>query len=71
MSWSRGCTIREVLGVRFMIAGGLNAENVGRAVAALDPDGVDTASGIERDGRVDGSRMLEFCRAAREAGRAR
>jgi phosphoribosylanthranilate isomerase len=51
----------------FLVAGGLSAENVGRAIEVAAPDGVDTASGVELDGRPSPERVLEFCRAAKAA----
>jgi phosphoribosylanthranilate isomerase len=50
-----------------LIAGGLHAANVAQAIEELRPGGVDTASGIEREGCPDPIRIAEFCRAARAA----
>jgi phosphoribosylanthranilate isomerase len=51
----------------FLLAGGLTPENVGAAVEGVNPNGVDTASGVEREGRMDPARVAAFCRAARTA----
>jgi phosphoribosylanthranilate isomerase len=52
-------------GVPWVLAGGLNPENVSEAIRRFRPDGVDTASGVERDaGRKDPQRVREFVRAA-------
>ena len=48
-------------------AGGLDAENVGRAVLRLHPYAVDVSSGIETDGSKDRGKMEEFVRIVREA----
>lgn len=52
----------------FLLAGGLNAENVLRAIQAVQPDGVDVSSGVEyEDGNgKDPERIDKFVRAVRE-----
>jgi len=50
-----------------IVAGGLNAENVGACVAGVRPFGVDVRSGIETAGRKDPAKMRAFVRAVREA----
>jgi len=47
------------------LAGGLRAEELETALAALEPDLVDVASGIEQDGDLDPGRAEAFVRAAR------
>jgi phosphoribosylanthranilate isomerase len=49
----------------YFIAGGLDPENVEDAVRSLHPWGVDSASGVEIDGKQDRARIFEFVRAAR------
>jgi phosphoribosylanthranilate isomerase len=51
-----------------VLAGGLDASNVARAIALARPWGVDACSRIERaPGRKDHQKMNEFLRAARAA----
>ncbi len=50
----------------FFLAGGLDPGNVGRAVAALRPYGVDVSSGIETGGWKDPAKMKQFVHAVRE-----
>jgi phosphoribosylanthranilate isomerase len=53
---------------RFIIAGGLNPDNVGEAIRIFSPWGVDVVSGIEREpGRKDREKMHAFVAAVRKA----
>lgn len=56
-------------GVRrsFILAGGLGPANVGEAVRAVRPWGVDMSSGIETDRAKDPRKMRDAVRAVREA----
>lgn len=58
----------QLAGTPLWLAGGLDADNVARAIAELRPAGVDAATGVERDGQIDAARVQAFCRAARAAG---
>jgi phosphoribosylanthranilate isomerase len=50
-----------------MIAGGLNAENVGEAIRIASPWGVDVSSGVETGGKKDSALIEAFVRAVRRA----
>ena len=59
--WSRAAGSRK----RIILAGGLDASNVRRAIAAAQPWGVDVCSRIESSpGRKDHVKMAEFLREA-------
>jgi phosphoribosylanthranilate isomerase len=52
----------------FLLAGGLTPENVAASIAAVRPDGVDVASGVElRPGVKDPDKVARFVAAARNA----
>ena len=67
--WTLARKVRE--NARYLVlAGGLTPENVGRAVAAVEPDAVDVSSGVESSpGRKDPARVRAFVRAVRATER--
>ncbi|MDN5874641.1 MAG: phosphoribosylanthranilate isomerase, partial [Sinobacteraceae bacterium] len=63
--WQRA---EEIPSQRLIVAGGLDADNVGQAIAALHPHAVDVSSGIERSpGIKDSGKMAAFVAAVRRA----
>lgn len=67
--WPALANYREVMGkVPLVLAGGLQAENVAAAIATVQPDAVDTASGVEGSpGVKDTEKMQSFIRNAKAA----
>jgi phosphoribosylanthranilate isomerase len=58
-------------GVRLLLAGGLNPDNVEQAIRKVRPWGVDSASGTEASpGRKDATKVRLFVARAKEAGKA-
>jgi phosphoribosylanthranilate isomerase len=56
------------VGIPFIVAGGLDPENVAEAIRVTRPDAVDVASGVEASpGRKDLARLEAFFRAARHS----
>ncbi len=65
--WALSRAIRERAGVPVFLAGGLRADNVGDAIAAVAPFGVDVCSGVRTDGRLDPAKLDAFVRAVAAA----
>ena len=64
VDWGLARRIRDHVRLPLILAGGLNAGNVGRAVAIVQPYGVDVISGVENPvGRKDPARVLAFVQA--------
>ena len=49
----------------YMLAGGLDIENVGEAIKTFSPRGVDVSSALETDGKKDPEKMRAFAEAVR------
>ena len=60
--WALSRRIRDAVDVPVYLAGGLNPENVGRAIAQVAPFGVDVCSGLRTNGKLDEAKLAAFMR---------
>ncbi len=67
--WAVSRKICDSVQVPVYLAGGLNPGNVGRAIAQVQPFGVDVCSGLRTDGRLDATKLEQFMRAVHETPR--
>lgn len=65
--WSLSRRIRASVGVSVFLAGGLRADNVGEAIRAVGPFGLDLCSGVRTGGRLDEQKLAAFIAAVRRA----
>ena len=66
VNWDRAAALSK--GRHMILAGGLDANNVARAIATVRPWGVDVSSGVESaPGEKDTGRIRNFISAARAA----
>jgi len=66
--WKQAAPLVRFVGGRFdlIIAGGLNQENVAKAIRLFRPWGVDVVSGVEREpGKKDHAKVRAFVKAAK------
>ena len=54
------------LGHKFLVAGGLNSDNVQFAIKKINPWGVDVSTGIETNHRKDTKKIKDFVKKTRE-----
>jgi len=68
--WEEIAAGRASIELPFVLAGGLDAENVARALTLTRPEAVDVSSGVESSpGVKDSSKIAAFCKAVRRWGR--
>ena len=68
--WDGMSDLTNGIGLKVVVAGGLNSENVGEAIEKMKPWGVDVVSGVEASpGKKDPEKVRAFVRAVREYDR--
>ncbi len=67
--WKLSRRIVEAADKPVFLAGGLNAGNVGEAIATVRPFGLDICSGVRTNGKLDAQKLEDFFTAARGASR--
>lgn len=65
--WMVSRRIVEAVPLPVFLAGGLNASNVGSAIDAVRPHGVDLCSGVRTEGTLDPDKLAAYVGAVREA----
>jgi phosphoribosylanthranilate isomerase len=63
--WAVSRRIRDSVDVPVFLAGGLNPENVAKAINQVAPFGVDVCSGLRTNGKLDEKKLGDFMRAVR------
>lgn len=64
IDWNMARIIRDAVRLPVILAGGLNADNVGEAIKAINPYGVDVISGVENSrGEKDPKKIKAFIQA--------
>jgi phosphoribosylanthranilate isomerase len=67
--WNLSRQIREQVNIPIFLAGGLTASNVGQAMNAIAPFGLDLCSGVRTDGKLDHRKLVYFFAAVRNGER--
>ncbi|MDN3519384.1 phosphoribosylanthranilate isomerase [Aquisalimonas lutea] len=65
--WSLSRSIVQGVDVPVFLAGGLHADNVGEAIRAVRPFGVDLCTGVRTDGSLDDHKLATFMAAVAAA----
>lgn len=61
--WDVSRALVAAISIPVFLAGGLNPDNVGEAIHAVRPFGVDICSGLRTSGALDASKLTDFVRA--------
>jgi phosphoribosylanthranilate isomerase len=64
-NWELSGNVVLSAGIPVILAGGLNPSNVSKAIQSVRPYAVDTASGVETNGKKDEKKVIDFINNAR------
>ncbi len=64
--WKLSRKIKENISIPLFLAGGLNAENVRKAINEVQPYGVDVCSGVRANGNLDEKKLAAFIEGVRQ-----
>ncbi len=67
-NWKLSRKIRDSIDIPVFLAGGLNPENVKRAIEEVEPYGIDVCSGVRTSGRLDEKKLEVFMTNIQTAG---
>lgn len=59
-NWDLSKEIREKISIPLFLAGGLNTENVQKAIETVRPFAVDVCSGVRSNGSLDEKKLIKF-----------
>ena len=62
-NWTISRQIRDAIGIPLFLAGGLNAENVKKAMEVVEPFGLDLCSSVRTNGQLDTAKLETFFKA--------
>jgi len=64
-NWELSGKVVQISGMPVLLAGGLTPSNVSEAIKCVRPYAVDTASGVETNGKKDETKVIDFINNAR------
>lgn len=62
-NWTISRQIRDAIGIPLFLAGGLNANNVKKAIEVVEPFGLDLCSSVRTNGQLDAAKLETFFKA--------
>jgi phosphoribosylanthranilate isomerase len=59
-NWELSREIRESIDIPLFLAGGINKDNVRKAIETVKPFGIDLCSSVRTDGKLDREKLKAF-----------